>query len=113
MALALRDLPGIDRLLNDPALAPVLASYGGSTILATVVRDKPREGIDFFPMQVDYREKLTAASHKLAQAMYGQQGGGAPPPGAEQAGAPGDAEQASSDDSGDGDVIDAEFEEKN
>ncbi|MCC7390225.1 MAG: polyribonucleotide nucleotidyltransferase [Phycisphaerales bacterium] len=43
------------------ANAAVIASYGGSTVLATVVRDKPREGIDFFPMQVDYREKLSAA----------------------------------------------------
>ncbi len=40
--------------------AAVIASYAGSTVLATVVRDKPREGIDFFPMQVDYREKLPA-----------------------------------------------------
>jgi polyribonucleotide nucleotidyltransferase len=41
--------------------AAVIASFGGCTVLATVVRDKPREGLDFFPMQVDYREKLTAA----------------------------------------------------
>ena len=41
--------------------AAVLATYGGSTVLATVVRDKPREGIDFFPLTVDYREKLSAA----------------------------------------------------
>ncbi len=59
------------------------------------------------------REKLTEASHKMAQAMYGQPGA-QPPPGAEQ---PGGAqqEQTTQDDSGgdDGDVIDAEFEEKN
>ncbi len=41
--------------------AAVIATYGGSTVLATVVRAKPREGLDFFPMQVDYREKLPAA----------------------------------------------------
>src|SRR5215471_10013100 len=39
----------------------VLATYGGSTVLATVVRANPREGIDFFPLTVDYREKTSAA----------------------------------------------------
>src|SRR5262245_1453282 len=39
----------------------VLATYGGSTVLATVVRSSPREGIDFFPLTVDYREKTSAA----------------------------------------------------
>ena len=43
------------------ANSAVIATYGESTVLATVVRDKPREGIDFFPMQVDYREKTSAA----------------------------------------------------
>ncbi len=38
----------------------VLATYGGTTVLATVVRADPRPGLDFFPMQVDYREKLSA-----------------------------------------------------
>ena len=39
------------------ANAAVMATYGGTTVLAAVVRDKPREGLDFFPLQVDYREK--------------------------------------------------------
>ncbi len=39
----------------------VLATYGGTTVLAAVVRAKPREGLDFFPLQVDYREKTSAA----------------------------------------------------
>jgi len=43
------------------AHAAVIATYGGTTVLATVVRADPRPGLDFFPMQVDYREKLTAA----------------------------------------------------
>ena len=42
------------------ANAAVLATYGGTTVLATVVRATPRPGLDFFPMQVDYREKLSA-----------------------------------------------------
>src|SRR5262245_51115955 len=39
----------------------VIATYGGSAVLATVVRANPREGIDFFPLTVDYREKTSAA----------------------------------------------------
>lgn len=39
----------------------VIATYGGSSVLATVVRAGPREGIDFFPLTVDYREKTSAA----------------------------------------------------
>ncbi len=41
--------------------AAVLATYGGSTVLATVVRAAPREGLDFFPLTIDYREKTSAA----------------------------------------------------
>ncbi|MCK4872302.1 MAG: polyribonucleotide nucleotidyltransferase [Phycisphaerales bacterium] len=43
------------------ANAAVLATHGGTTVLATVVRDKPRAGIDFFPLQVDYRERTSSA----------------------------------------------------
>lgn len=39
----------------------VLVQYGETVVLGTVVRDKPREGIDFFPLTVDYREKLSSA----------------------------------------------------
>lgn len=42
------------------ASSAVIATYGGTTVLATVVRADPRPGLDFFPMQVDYREKLPA-----------------------------------------------------
>ena len=41
--------------------AAVWAQYGETVILATVVRDQPREGINFFPLTVDYREKTSAA----------------------------------------------------
>jgi polyribonucleotide nucleotidyltransferase len=41
--------------------AAVMLTYGGTTILATVVRANPRPGIDFFPLTVDYREKTSAA----------------------------------------------------
>jgi polyribonucleotide nucleotidyltransferase len=41
--------------------AAIIATYGESTVLSTVVRATPRPGIDFFPMQVDYRERTSAA----------------------------------------------------
>jgi molecular chaperone DnaK len=63
------------------------------------------------------QEKLTAASHKLAQAMYGQgqPGPGAPgfDPGAAAGGGATGAAPGGGARSDDGDVIDAEFEEKN
>ena len=48
-------------VIGKQAGAAVMAHYAGSTVLATVVRAKPREGIDFFPLTVDYREKTPAA----------------------------------------------------
>lgn len=43
------------------ATSAVLVSHGETTVLATVVRADPRPGLDFFPMQVDYRERTSAA----------------------------------------------------
>ncbi len=37
-----------------------MVRYGDTVVLGTVVRDKPRPGIDFFPLQVDYRERHSA-----------------------------------------------------
>src|SRR5207237_2939536 len=40
----------------------VLATYGETVVLATVVAAKtPREGVDFLPLTVDYQEKTYAA----------------------------------------------------
>ncbi|HSM19504.1 MAG TPA: polyribonucleotide nucleotidyltransferase, partial [Hyphomicrobiales bacterium] len=40
----------------------VVARYGDTTVLATVVAEKqPRVGIDFFPLSVHYQEKTYAA----------------------------------------------------
>ncbi len=40
----------------------VVATYGETTVLATVVAAKsPREGVDFLPLTVDYQEKFYAA----------------------------------------------------
>lgn len=42
------------------ATGAVMASYGESTVLCTAMRADPRPGLDFFPLQCDYREKLGA-----------------------------------------------------
>ncbi|HKQ50630.1 MAG TPA: polyribonucleotide nucleotidyltransferase [Phycisphaerae bacterium] len=47
--------------LAKQAAGAALITYGETVLLATVVTDKPREGIDFFPLTVDYREKMYAA----------------------------------------------------
>ncbi len=39
----------------------VTVQYGETVVMAAVVRANPREGIDFFPLQVDYRERRAAA----------------------------------------------------
>src|SRR5271168_4433427 len=44
------------------AAGAVLATYGETTVLATVVAaKKPKEGIDFLPLTVNYQEKFFAA----------------------------------------------------
>ena len=41
------------------ANAAVMASYGETSVLCTVTASaKPREGVDFFPLSVDYEEKM-------------------------------------------------------
>ncbi len=48
--------------LAHQANASCVVHYGGIVILATATMGKePREGIDFFPLMVDYEEKLYAA----------------------------------------------------
>src|SRR3954467_11567116 len=39
----------------------VTVQYGETVVMGAVVRANPREGIDFFPLQVDYRERRAAA----------------------------------------------------
>jgi len=39
----------------------VFVQYGETVVLGTAVHAAPREGLDFFPLTVDYREKLSAA----------------------------------------------------
>src|SRR5438270_6484147 len=39
----------------------VTVQYADTVVFGAVVRANPREGIDFFPLQVDYRERRAAA----------------------------------------------------
>ena len=48
----------------------VLATYGDTAVLCTVVSNKtPRAGIDFFPLTVNYQEK-TFASGKIPGGFF-------------------------------------------
>ena len=41
--------------------ACVLAQFGDTVVLNAVTSGSPREGIDFFPLMCDYRERFAAA----------------------------------------------------
>jgi len=47
--------------LAKQAAGACLVTYGETVVLATVVHGQPREGIDFFPLTVDFVEKTSAA----------------------------------------------------
>jgi len=48
--------------LAGQANGAVTVSYGDSVVLVTACTDKkPREGIDFLPLTIDYEERLYAA----------------------------------------------------
>jgi polyribonucleotide nucleotidyltransferase len=47
--------------LAKQAAGAAVVRYGDTVVLGTVVSATPREGVDFFPLTVDYREKMSAA----------------------------------------------------
>ena len=52
----------------------VVAQYGDTVVLATVVADKtPKEGLDFFPLTVDYQEKAYSAG-KIPGGFFKREG---------------------------------------
>ena len=52
----------------------VLATYGATTVLCTAVAQKqPREGVDFFPLTVNYQEKAFAAG-KIPGGFFKREG---------------------------------------
>ena len=60
MELAGRTLADIRRVY-ETANGAALMHYGDTTVLATATASKePREGIDFFPLSVEYEEKMYA-----------------------------------------------------
>ena len=57
------------------ANAAVLVREGDNTVLVTVVAaSSPRPGADFFPLTVEYREKMAAAGRKKAAAKRKRRG---------------------------------------
>ncbi|MEX2054144.1 MAG: polyribonucleotide nucleotidyltransferase [Candidatus Colwellbacteria bacterium] len=54
--------------------ASVLATYGETTILATVVMDKGDQPSDYFPLRVDYEEKFYAAGKILGSRFIRREG---------------------------------------
>jgi polyribonucleotide nucleotidyltransferase len=53
--------------------AATWVQYGETVVLATVVWSTPREGLDFFPLTVDYREKPSAAG-KIPGGFFKREG---------------------------------------
>jgi polyribonucleotide nucleotidyltransferase len=52
----------------------VVAQYGDTLVLATAVSDKtPKEGLDFFPLTIDYREKTFSAG-KIPGGFFKREG---------------------------------------
>jgi len=52
----------------------VVAQYGDTIVLATAVSDKtPKEGLDFFPLTIDYREKTYSAG-KIPGGFFKREG---------------------------------------
>ena len=60
------------RLAKQAAGAAVV-SYGETVVLVTVCTDTPREGIDFFPLTVDFVEKFSAAG-KIPGGFFKREG---------------------------------------
>ncbi len=55
------------------AAGSVVVQYAGTTVFCAVTLAKPREGIDFFPLTVDYREKTFAAG-KIPGGFFKREG---------------------------------------
>ena len=60
------------RLAKQAAGAAVV-NYGDTSVLVTAVHSKPRPGIDFFPLTVDFVEKFAAAG-KIPGGFFKREG---------------------------------------
>ena len=59
--------------LAKQAAGAVLVTYGETSVLVTATRAKPRPGIDFFPLTVDFVEKTSAAG-KIPGGFFKREG---------------------------------------
>jgi polyribonucleotide nucleotidyltransferase len=59
--------------LAKQAAGAILVSYGDTSVLVTTTRAKPRLGIDFFPLTVDFVEKFAAAG-KIPGGFFKREG---------------------------------------
>ncbi|MBI4200987.1 MAG: polyribonucleotide nucleotidyltransferase [Chloroflexi bacterium] len=59
--------------LAEQAAGAALVRYGDSVVLATVCMAQPRQGIDFFPLTVDFEERLYAAG-KIPGSFFRREG---------------------------------------
>src|SRR4029079_8356326 len=55
------------------AAGAVVVTYGQTQVIATCVRSKPREGIDFFPLTIDVEERAYAAG-KIPGSFFRREG---------------------------------------
>ena len=55
------------------AAGSVVVTYGDTVVLVTATSAKPREGIDFFPLTVDYVEKMYAGG-KIPGGFFRREG---------------------------------------
>ena len=59
--------------LAQQANGSVLVRYGDSVVLVTATMSKPREGIDFFPLTIDFEEKMYARG-KIPGSFFRREG---------------------------------------
>ena len=59
--------------LAQQANGSVLARHGDSVVLVTATMGKPREGVDFFPLTIDFEERLYARG-KIPGSFFRREG---------------------------------------
>lgn len=70
-----KELKVISKKLAEQASGNILVQYGDTLVMATaVMSDKEREGVDFFPLTVEYEEKFYAAGKILGSRFMRREG---------------------------------------
>ena len=71
MELAGRTLTAEIGRVAEQANGAVLLRYGDTTVLVTATAsEKPRDGIDFFPLSIDYEERLYRRFHQKRRQTF-------------------------------------------